>query len=207
MPPNRRIRATVAVLLTLLAALTGCAAESADTTAVDEVDEPAPVTPADDSTTSPASDPPADDPHEDMEGMEGMEDDDHEDVEETYHFGAPAEAAEADRTITIEATDEMAFDPATVEVSAGEVITFEVVNVGQLPHDFTLGDEEAQQQHEAEMAEMDEEMAHAELNSMTVDAGQTATLTWQFTEGGEVLYGCHQLGHYDSGMVGSVEVS
>lgn len=201
MSPNRMIRATVAALLTLLVALTGCAAESSDTTAVDE---PAPVTPADGAATPQASDPPADDPHEDMEDME---EDDHEDVEETYHFGAPAEASEADRTITIEATDEMAFDPATVEVSAGEVITFEVVNVGQLPHDFTLGDEEAQHEHEAEMAEMDEEMAHAEPNSMTIDAGQTASLTWQFTEDGEVLYGCHQPGHYDSGMVGSVEVS
>lgn len=205
MPPNRMISATLAALMTLLVALAGCAAEPSDTPAVDE---PVAVGSADEAVTSQASDPPADDPHEDMEGMEGMEEDDHdEDVEETYHFGEPADASEADRTITIEATDDMAFDPSTVEVSAGEVITFEVANVGLLPHDFTLGDEDAQQEHAEEMAEMDEEMAHAAPNSMTIDAGQTASLTWQFTEGGEVLYGCHQPGHYESGMVGSVEVS
>lgn len=194
MPPNRMISATLAALMTLLVALAGCAAEPSDTTAAVEqtvAGEPSP--------------PAAEDSHEDMEGME--EDDHDEEGEETYPFGEPADASEADRTITIEATDDMAFDPSTVEVNAGEVITFEVANVGLLPHDFTLGDEDAQQEHAEEMAEMDEEMAHAEPNSMTIDAGQTASLTWQFTEGGEVLYGCHQPGHYESGMVGSVEVS
>lgn len=173
-------------------------------------EEPAAVvTTEEPAATTPPASPTAEDAPSDMEGedMEGMEADDHEHEEQSYPYGEPADASEAGRTITIEATDDMTFDPPTVEVSAGEVVTFEVTNVGLLPHDFTLGDEEAQEEHAAEMAEMDEEMAHTEPNSMTIDAGQTASLTWRFTEGGEILYGCHQPGHYESGMVGSVEIS
>lgn len=129
--------------------------------------------------------------------------------EHAFSFGQPAEASEADRTVAIEASDEMAFDPDDVDVQAGEVITFEVTNAGKIPHDFTLGDEAAQEEHEREMAEAmgsEMEMAHDEPNAMTVPPGETRTLTWRFSEPGTVLYGCHQPGHYEAGMVGAVVV-
>lgn len=148
-----------------------------------------------------------------MEGMDGseMEGSEMEDMdmeESSFVFGEPADESEADRTITIQALDELAFDPPTVEVSAGEVITFEVENAGVLPHDFTLGDEEVQEEHAEEIAEMDgEEMEHAEPNTMTVPAGETSSLTWKFADAGEILYGCHQPGHYDAGMVGTLTIT
>ncbi|MGI8574989.1 MAG: cupredoxin domain-containing protein [Egibacteraceae bacterium] len=128
----------------------------------------------------------------------------------SFAFGAPAQASQADRTVVIEASDEMAFDPDSVDVPAGEVITFEVENIGKIPHDFTLGDEHAQEEHEQEMAESMEsggmEMAHDDPNVMTVEPGETGSLTWSFTESGTVLYGCHQPGHYEAGMVGAVVI-
>lgn len=202
-----RLRTPVAVLAigSILALIvSACAAEPSDSDADDQAaagaatvaEETAPTEPqATDSVT-----------RDESEAAHGDDEDDHGEESESYAFGEPADPTEADRTITIEASDEMAFDPASVEVSAGEVVTFEVVNVGQLPHDFTLGDEETQQAHATEMAEMSGEMAHADPNAMTVSAGETATLTWRFEEGGEVLYGCHQPGHYDAGMVGTVIV-
>jgi uncharacterized cupredoxin-like copper-binding protein len=31
-------------------------------------------------------------------------------------------------------------------------------------------------------------------------------MTWHMTEGGEILFGCHQPGHYQAGMKGTVTV-
>lgn len=176
--------ASVAASATIAMVLAGCAAEPSSTSATEEGDTEAAAT-----------------------GDAGMEE-----MEGSFAFGEPADPSEADRTITVAALDDLAFDPSTVEVSAGEVITFEVENSGVLPHDFTLGDEEAQEEHAAEMAEMSgeemgDEMAHDEPNALTLAAGETKSLTWRFTEPVEILYGCHETGHYEAGMVGSITVT
>lgn len=122
-----------------------------------------------------------------------------------FSFGEPADAADADRTVEITASDDLTFDPSEITVSPGEVITFRVTNDGQIPHDFVLGDEAAQDEHEEEMAEM-EDMEHDEPNTLSVAAGETKELTWKFGEDGTVIFGCHQPGHYDGGMLGHVTV-
>jgi len=68
-----------------------------------------------------------------------------------------------------------------------------------------LGDQNAQDEHEAEMAEMSG-MAHDEPNVVTIPAGGTAELTWRFGEDGTVLIGCHQPGHYAAGMTGRITI-
>jgi uncharacterized cupredoxin-like copper-binding protein len=120
-------------------------------------------------------------------------------------FGSPADPGDADRTVEIDASDEFFFDPADLTVTVGETITFRVVNDGSLTHDFTLGDQATQDEHEAEMAEMGE-MAHDQPNVVTIPAGETMEITWTFTEAGTVLIGCHQPGHYAAGMKGLVTV-
>ena len=127
------------------------------------------------------------------------------DNESEYSFGSPAEPAEADRTVEINATDGLVFEPAELTVAAGETITFRIVNQGSLVHDFTLGDQATQDEHEQQMAEM-EGMAHDQPNAMTIPAGETMELTWTFSEAGTVLFGCHQPGHYAAGMKGQITV-
>lgn len=142
-------------------------------------------------------------------GDSSTEADDHEDdMEMTTGFGEPAEAADADRVIEMTAHDDFTFDPAQISVTAGETITFRVTNVGNLPHDFTIGDEASQEKHEAEMAEMDEsgEMAHNEPNVLSLPPGETHELTWHFTEPGTLLIGCHEIGHYAAGMIATITV-
>jgi uncharacterized cupredoxin-like copper-binding protein len=39
-----------------------------------------------------------------------------------------------------------------------------------------------------------------------VAPGETEEITWTFTDAGGTLYGCHEPGHYEGGMVGSIEV-
>jgi uncharacterized cupredoxin-like copper-binding protein len=53
-------------------------------------------------------------------------------------FGEPGDPATADRVINMEMLDSLAFDPATVEVGAGETVTFRVTNVGSLMHDLSI---------------------------------------------------------------------
>jgi uncharacterized cupredoxin-like copper-binding protein len=119
-------------------------------------------------------------------------------------LGGAADPGEATREI-VEASDDLRFDPPSVEVGVGEVLTFVVRNLGKIDHEFVLGDQAYQDMHEADM-EGDADMMEMG-NAVTVAPGETKELTWRFDNAGEVLYGCHEPGHYEGGMVGSVEVS
>lgn len=119
-------------------------------------------------------------------------------------FGLPGEPADADREIEVEALDSLEFQPASLEVEQGEIVTFVVTNAGENRHEFTLGDEDFQMAHQEEM-EMDG-MGGDEPNSVVLEPGETKELTWRFTETGEVLYGCHEPGHYEGGMSGTILV-
>ena len=192
----RASRPTLLVVAAVLAAiLGGCGSGAADSTAPDDTEAQVPTAPADEHTDDAATD----------EHTDDATAEDH--ASEAFAFGELADPADADRAVRVRATDELAFEPAVVEVRAGEVITFEVENTGKLPHDFTLGDEDAQEEHAREMEEMGADMAHTDPNAMTIDPGETSSMTWRFVEPGDVLYGCHQAGHYDAGMVGVIEVT
>lgn len=126
---------------------------------------------------------------------------------EEFEFGDPMEATDASRVVEIAANDDFTFDPASVTITAGETVTFQVTNTGVIPHDFVLGDAHMQDEHEAEMAEMSGDMTmHDEPNAFVLEPGETKEMTWHITEGGEVLFGCHQPGHYQAGMKGTVTI-
>ncbi len=138
-------------------------------------------------------------------GQETTETTDSEPTGAEFAFGSPSEPADADRVIEIQTTDALAFEPADITVSSGETVTFRLTNDGSVVHDFTLGDQATQDEHEAEMSEMGG-MAHDEPNVATIPAGETVELTWTFGNGGTVLIGCHQTGHYAAGMTGQITV-
>ena len=98
---------------------------------------------------------------------------------------------------------EMGFDPARIEVAAGETVTFVVENTGFATHEFFVGDEAAQ-------LARDEELATGAMppdpNSIVVANGGTGELTHTFGRAGELLMGCHIIGHYAAGMVGTIVV-
>jgi uncharacterized cupredoxin-like copper-binding protein len=112
------------------------------------------------------------------------------------------------RPIEIEALDELAWDPASVTVQAGESVTFTVTNDGEMQHEFVLGPEHVQEAHEMAATEgMEHGGAGAEaLAVLELAPGETKEVTVTFEEPGEVLYACHEPGHYDGGMVGTVTV-
>jgi uncharacterized cupredoxin-like copper-binding protein len=131
--------------------------------------------------------------------------DDHAEEETDFWFGAPADPADADRIIEIEAKDDFTFDPAEISVAVGETVTFRVANTGNLPHDFTIGDEAVQDEHEEEMRG-GEMHGGDDPNAVFLEAGETKDLTFTFTEAGTLIVGCHVPGHYVAGMRGSLTV-
>ncbi len=123
---------------------------------------------------------------------------------EGFAFGSPGDPGEATQTIEVTAQKPFRFDPEDLEVGAGETVTFVVSNEDDIVHEFVLGDRGYQDAHEEEMSSG---AMHHEGNAVMVAPGDTQELTWTFPADGEVLYGCHVAGHYDQGMVGTIDVS
>jgi uncharacterized cupredoxin-like copper-binding protein len=125
-------------------------------------------------------------------------------------LGSPGDPAKATRTVELRAGDDLRFQPDTVQVKVGETITFHIVNVATVMHDFTLGNESVQSEHEKEMSSMASgapmDMSDS-ANAIHIAPGATKDLTWTFDKAGTTLYGCHEPGHYVAGMKGTITVA
>jgi uncharacterized cupredoxin-like copper-binding protein len=127
------------------------------------------------------------------------------------------QATKGNRTVTVTMTDN-AFAPEDISAKAGETVTFEFVNDGQTVHEAYIGTEEDQEDHAAEM--MGDDSSHSmdtgggDGHSMgmggddvvTVKPGEDAVVTKELTEAGTMVIGCHQPGHWESGMKATVTV-
>jgi uncharacterized cupredoxin-like copper-binding protein len=147
----------------------------------------------------------------------------------TYDFGQPAPAAKATRSVEVVMGD-MSFTPKAIDIKAGETVRFVLVNKGQLLHEFNLGDSAMHAKHQQDMLEMQQTgmltptgmksmdhdsmagmdhgmMKHDDPNSVLVEPGKTAELTWTFTKATNLEFACNIPGHYQAGMVGKLTVS
>jgi uncharacterized cupredoxin-like copper-binding protein len=115
---------------------------------------------------------------------------------------APSASPEVQR-IEVSLSDQMLIEPARMTVHRGAPVTFVVTNTGQIEHEFYLGDEAAQAEHEEEMAAG--EPMHGHSNAVAVAPGATEELSFTFTPG-EWLAGCHVPGHYPAGMKATIFV-
>lgn len=94
------------------------------------------------------------------------------DHEESFAFGEPGDPAAADRQIDVAMFEDGGFhyEPAAIDVDAGETVTFRVRNRGEAVHEFVLGDDHTQSEHEAQMPAMASEdgmMMHDEPNAIS----------------------------------------
>lgn len=117
-----------------------------------------------------------------------------------------SETSAEGQTITVQMTDNQ-YSPTSFDVEEGETVTFEFVNEGQMTHEAYIGDEAAQEDHATEMMGDDgHSMDTGDNDTVTVEPGDTATITHTFDETGTVIIGCHQPGHWESGMKAMVNV-
>jgi len=143
----------------------------------------------------------------------------------SFTFGEPAPAAKATRTVEVVLKD-IAFEPQSLKVKAGETVRFVLINKGQLPHEFNLGDKAMHAEHQKEMVAMQgklftagmnhEGMDHGQMNhgdhghdagnTVLVQPGQRAELTWTFRQSVPIEFACNVPGHYQAGMVGPLTI-
>ena len=121
-------------------------------------------------------------------------------------IGKPGVAAKASRTVEVDMTDAMRFEPASVSVQQGETVRFVVKNSGKVKHEMVLGTEKELKEH-YEVMKKNPEMEHADENMVTVAPGKSGEIFWQFTKAGKIDFACLQPGHYDAGMKGAVNVA
>ncbi|MEN4827305.1 cupredoxin family protein [Pseudomonas sp. P39-UII1] len=143
----------------------------------------------------------------------------------SFAFGEPAPAAKATRTVEVVLKD-IAFEPQSLKVKAGETVRFVLINKGQLPHEFNLGDKAMHAEHQKEMVAMQgklftagmnhDGMDHGQMNhgdhghdagnTVLVQPGQRAELTWTFRQSAPIEFACNVPGHYQAGMVGPLTI-
>lgn len=143
-------------------------------------------------------------------------------------IGEPGKATATTRTIQIKLID-IAFEPESVTVKAGETVRFVLTNTGQMLHEFNLGTAAMHAEHQKEMALMaqhgmitatgvDEnmmkmdhgnmpgtDMRHDDPNTVLVAPGEKKELVWKFSKPVDLEFACNIPGHYESGMVGKIE--
>ncbi|MCZ4354816.1 copper-binding protein [Roseovarius aestuarii] len=138
----------------------------------------------------------------------GGHDKDHAGEHAEMMIGMPGDPAKVDRTIdvTMRETDDgdMIFEPASFEIAKGETIRFNVMNKGELEHEFVIDTIEGNAEHKEAMGKMD--MEHDDPNSVRLDEGATGEVIWNFANEGTFEFACLIPGHYESGMHGPINV-
>jgi Cu+-exporting ATPase len=119
-----------------------------------------------------------------------------------------AEIALPDRTVPIHVDSQFRFSPDAIDVTQGETVAFVVTNDTAIPHEFVIGDEAVQAEHDREMADGTESMTDMGAKPFAVDvpAFSTVTLVYTFDDAGDLIMGCHVPGHYAAGMRGTISV-
>jgi uncharacterized cupredoxin-like copper-binding protein len=124
---------------------------------------------------------------------------------EQEEFGQPGVEKNITRTINVSMGDTMRFVPDTMQFSQGETVRLQFTNTGKSAHEFILGTPAEIIEH-AELMRKFPDMKHADASSVRVEAGQKATIIWQFNRAGEFVYACLIPGHSEAGMRGTVTV-
>lgn len=142
-------------------------------------------------------------------------------------IGTPGKASDVSRTIDIALTDNR-FTPETISVRKGETVRFRLKNSGQFVHEFNIGTSAMHAKHQKEMMMMVEHgalepdrinharmrmdmgggrtMEHNDPNSVLLEPGKSAEVIWKFDTDASLEFACNVPGHYESGMMGRIDI-
>jgi uncharacterized cupredoxin-like copper-binding protein len=119
-------------------------------------------------------------------------------------FGACGDGASTDLEAT---TTDFQFSPNTWTVPAGEEISIEITNDGSVLHEWVLLQPGVTIESEADLPATEEELlADFVYVETEVEAGDTATLTFDAPPVGTYQVICAIETHYDAGMEGTLTV-
>ena len=125
--------------------------------------------------------------------------------------GGPAVGTDSSpRPIDLTMTDQMTFEPATIQVARGETIRFVVRNASNEDHEAYIGSEEEQRLHATDHSgfgpKEQTDVTHMGY-AVHVPAFGNGEMLAKFDEDLEYVIGCHYPGHYEAGMRAVIEVS
>ncbi len=133
----------------------------------------------------------------------------HDDDEHTATTTTLGEVSDGTRVVEVVMT-EFAFEPETVQVSAGETIRFVITNDGAVAHEFRLSNPHRIEEHIAAGHEdHGEESGHHEEGGdvlIEIEPGETGELEMTFPEDTSLYtsIACLLPGHYEAGMAGDL---
>jgi uncharacterized cupredoxin-like copper-binding protein len=117
-----------------------------------------------------------------------------------FAVGEPTED-KPDRVFDVSMRDTMrfVFSPEFEDLHDGEVIRFNVRNDGKILHEFSIGNAAEQMEHAKMMRDMPN-MKHEDPNTVSLEPGASATITWRFKGQDTVVFSCNIPGHFEAGM-------
>ena len=127
-------------------------------------------------------------------------------IKEQKPWGIAGDPQPGLRTIRFSMSDRMRFVPDRITVREGDTVRFVLKNNGKLMHEFVLGTREELDAHAALMKKFPK-MEHDEPYMAHVGPGKTGEIVWTFNRAGTFEFACLIPGHYQAGMVGTVEVT
>ena len=121
------------------------------------------------------------------------------------------------------------YEPSSFKIKAGETIRFEVVNAGELVHEFNIANKMMHMKHQPEMekmvekkilfadsidknkmkkmAKIDKSMGHSHINSVLLEPKQKGDIIWKFDNAVNIEIACNVPGHYQVGMIARVDIN
>ena len=143
-------------------------------------------------------------------------------------IGSLGKIDEVNRTIKVIMYDNY-YEPNNFNIKSGETIKFEVVNAGQLVHEFNIANSMMHKKHQPEMekmveneilladsidkdkmkkmARMDKSMGHSHSNSVLLEPNEKGDIVWKFENAMNIEIACNVPGHYQVGMIAKVDIN
>ena len=121
------------------------------------------------------------------------------------------------------------YEPSSFKIKAGETIKFELVNAGELVHEFNIANKMMHMKHQPQMekmveneilfadsidknkmkkmAKIDKSMGHSHSNSVLLEPNQKGDIIWKFDNAVNIEIACNVPGHYQVGMIAKVDLN
>ena len=142
-------------------------------------------------------------------------------------IGSKGLPKDVNRVIKVKMYDNY-YEPKNFDVKSGETIKFEVENLGELVHEFNIGNAMMHKMHQPEMqrmvdneilfadtldrekmkkmSKMDKAMGHSHSNSVLLQPKEKQDLIWKFKNAMDLEIACNVPGHYEVGMIATVNI-
>ena len=146
-------------------------------------------------------------------------------ADKNMKIGSKGKLSDVSRTIKVKMYDNY-YEPSTFNIKKGETIKFEVINAGELVHEFNIANAMMHIKHQPEMermveneillgdkidkdkmqkmAAMDKSMGHSHSNSVLLAPKEKGILIWKFENAVNIEVACNVPGHYQAGMIAAV---